>query len=91
MQVGDYARYRNTGTVGKVMDVTVEEKETWVLLDTYDLYYEASTLEPARPEQYHQVAFREKTLEESLEDVERMKESLEEAENTIGRITPSGT
>ena len=91
MKVGDYARYRNTGTVGKVMDVTVEGGVTWVLLDTYDLYYDASTLEAARPEQYHEVAFKEKTLEESLEEVERMKESLKEAEKTIGRITPSGT
>lgn len=91
MKVGDYARYRNTGTVGRVMDVTVEGGVTWVLLDTYDLYYDASTLEAARPEQYHEVAFKEKTLEESLEEVERMKESLEEAEKTIGRITPSGT
>jgi len=91
LKVGDYARYRNTGTVGKVMDVTVEGGVTWVLLDTYDLYYDASTLEAARPEQYHEVAFKEKTLEESLEEVERMKESLEEAEKTIGRITPSGT
>ena len=91
MKVGDYARYRNTGTVGKVMDVTVEGGVTWVLLDTYDLYYDTSTLEAARPEQYHEVTFKEKTLEESLEEVERMKESLEEAEKTIGRITPSGT
>jgi len=91
LKVGDYARYRNTGTVGKVMDTTVEGGVTWVLLDTYDLYYDASTLEPSGPEQYHRVAFKEKTLEESLEDVERLKESLEEAEKTIGRITPSGT
>jgi len=73
------------------MDVTVESGTTWVLLDTYDLYYDASTLEQASPKQYRKVAAKEKTLEESLEDVERMKESLEEAEKTIGRITPSGT
>jgi len=91
LKAGDYARYRNTGTVGKVMDVTVEGGVTWVLLDTYDLYYDASTLEPSGPEQYRQVAFKEKTLEESLEEVERLRESLEEAEKTIGRITPSGT
>lgn len=91
MNKGDFARYRNTGTVGKVVDVTVEGGATWVLLDTYDLYYDASALEPASPEQYRQVAQKEKTLEESLEEVERMKQSLEEAEKTIGRITPSGT
>ncbi|MGD0056657.1 MAG: DUF2098 family protein [Methanomassiliicoccales archaeon] len=91
MKVGDFARYRNTGTVGKVMDTTVEGGVTWVLLDTYDLCYDASALEPANPEQYHRVAVKEKTLEESLEEVERLKESLEEAEKTIGRITPSGT
>lgn len=91
MKIGDYARYRNTGTVGKVMDVTVEGGATWVLLDTYDLYYDTSALEPASPEQCQEVARREKTLEERLEDVERMKESLEEAEKAIGRISPSGT
>lgn len=91
MIIGDFARYRNTGTVGKVMDVRELEGTTWVLLDTYDLYYDLSTLDPAGPEQYREVTVKEKTLEERLEEVERMRESLEEAEKAIGRITPSGT
>jgi len=47
MKVGDFAKYRNTGTVGKVVEVVDKADGTWVLLDTYGLYYESSTLDPA--------------------------------------------
>jgi hypothetical protein len=41
MQIGDFAKYRNTGTVGKVMEIMDRPEGQWVLLDTYDLYYDA--------------------------------------------------
>ena len=46
MNIGDYARYKNTGTVGKVLEVKQEAGVEWILLDTFNLYYDATTLEP---------------------------------------------
>ncbi len=89
MNVGDFARYQNTGTVGKVLDVKEEEGVKWVHLDTYDLYYEASTLEPASEDEYRDVAKRDKDLKSKLEDLEGLTESLSKVD--ISRITPSGT
>ena len=89
MKTGDFARYQNTGTVGKVLDVSEEGGETWVHLDTYDLYYEASTLEPASEDEYRDVAKRDKDIHSKLEDLEGLTESLSKVD--ISRITPSGT
>jgi len=91
MQPGDFARYRNTGTVGKVLEVVDEPEGQWVLLDTYGLYYESSTLEPAKESDYKVKVLQETSLDQQLENVERLKAQLEEAEKAIARITPSGT
>ncbi|MCU0861521.1 MAG: DUF2098 domain-containing protein [Methanomassiliicoccales archaeon] len=91
MQPGDFAKYRNTGTVGKVMEVVDRPDGRWVLLDTYNLYYEASYLEPASESDYKVRKLEEASLEEQLEKMEQLKEQLAEAERNISRITPSGT
>ena len=91
MEVGDYARYMNTGTVGKVEDVMVEEGVHWVLLDVTQLYYDETKLEKASEEEYKPVTIREKTLEERLKDLEDMRQSMRELEDTYGDISPDGT
>ena len=91
MKVGDFARYRNTGTVGKVLEVADRPEGQWVLLDTYGLYYEASTLDPAQESEYKAKVQDETTLERQLEQVERLKETISEAERNIGRITIGGS
>lgn len=91
MNTGDFAKYRNTGTVGKVMEVVDRPDGRWVLLDTYDLYYEASYLEPASESDYKVKKLEEASLEEQLEKMEQLREQLAEAERNISRITPSGT
>jgi len=47
MQVGEFAKYRVTGTVGKVLEVRERDGVEWALLDTYDLWYVTSLLDPA--------------------------------------------
>ncbi|MEM2943828.1 MAG: DUF2098 family protein [Methanomassiliicoccales archaeon] len=91
MNVGDYARYKNTGTVGRIVEIKVEGNVTWALLDTYNLYYDLSTLEEAGPEEHRVAAEKEKGLEEKIEEIKKTRESLEEAEKVFSRITPSGT
>jgi hypothetical protein len=91
MKVGDFARYRNTGTVGKVVEIVDKAEGTWVLLDTYGLYYETSALDPATASEYKVRRQEETSLESQLENVERLKEQIEEAEKAISHISPSGT
>jgi hypothetical protein len=91
MKPGDLAKYRNTGTVGKVVEVKDGPEGRWVLLDTYGLYYEASYLEPASESEYKVRKLEESTLDQQMEQVEKLKAQIEEAQNVVSRITPSGT
>jgi hypothetical protein len=91
MQIGDFAKYRNTGTVGKVMDIMDRPEGQWVLLDTYDLYYDASTLESASEFDYKVRHLEEQSLDQQMEQVDRLKEQIEESMSNISRITASGT
>jgi hypothetical protein len=90
MQVGDIAKYRNTGTVGKIVDIMEEGKATWALLDTSDLYYDTTTLDPASADEYRGAAERERGLRDQLEDVEKLREQMAEISEKTSRITPSG-
>lgn len=90
MIVGDIAKYRNTGTVGKVEDIMVEGKVTWILLDTTRLYYDAATLDPASPDEYRGAADHERGQREQLEDIERLRQEMAEMAEKVSRITPSG-
>lgn len=90
MIVGDIVKYRHTGTVGKIEDITVEGKVTWVLLDTSHLYYDATTLDPAASDEYHDAADREKGQREQLEDIERLRQEMAEMAEKVSKITPSG-
>jgi hypothetical protein len=91
VEVGDFARYVNTGTVGKVEDVMEEEGVSWVLLDVTELYYDKAKLEKASEDEYKPVTIREKTLDERLQDLEDLHQSMLELEDTFGDITPDGT
>ncbi len=90
MIVGDLAKYRNTGTVGKIMDIREEEKGAWALLDTTDLYYEMSTLDPATDDEYKAVTQRDFGKRDQLQDLERLRQEMAEAAEKASRITPSG-
>jgi len=90
MIVGDIAKYRNTGTVGKVVDIMDEGKVTWALLDTSNLYYDSTTLDTATEEEYHGAAEREKGVRDQLEDIEKLREQMAEIAEKTSRITPSG-
>lgn len=91
MEVGDYARYVNTGTVGIVQDIKDEEEVTWALLDVTDLYYDVSKLEKASPEEYKRVTDKEKTMEERIQELRDMRESMVEFLQDYSDITPDGT
>lgn len=91
MKVGDFAKYRNTGTVGKVMEIRDRPEGQWVLLDIYDLYYDSSALEPASEVEYKVKHLEERSLDQQMEQVDRLKGQIEESMENISRITASGT
>ncbi|MBI0584202.1 MAG: DUF2098 domain-containing protein [Methanomassiliicoccus sp.] len=90
MIVGDIVRYRNTGTVGKVEDIKVDGQVTWALLDTSKLYYDATSLDPASPDDYREIIDREAGGKDQLEDIMRLRQEMEEMAEKVSRITPSG-
>jgi hypothetical protein len=90
MIVGDIVKYRNTGTVGRIEDIMVEEKVTWALLDTSDLYYDVSTLDPASEDDYRGAADREQGKRDQLEDLDRLRQEMAEMAEKVSKITPSG-
>ena len=89
MNVGDYARYKNTGTVGKVLEVKEEAGVEWILLDTFNLFYDAKTLEPGTVQEYKTFSVKERTTGLTVEDIEAMKEEIAKVER-YGSITASG-
>lgn len=90
MIVGDIAKYRNTGTVGKIVDIMEEGKAVWALLDTSKLYYDMTALDPAAPDEYRDAAERERGVRDQLEDVDRLRQEMAEMAEKTSRITPSG-
>lgn len=91
MEVGDYARYVNTGTVGIVQDIKDEREVTWALLDVTDLYYDVEKLEKASPDEYKHVTEKEKTLDERLQELRDMRENMVDFLTDYGDISPDGT
>lgn len=90
MKVGDIAKYRHTGTVGKIVEISEEGKVTWMLLDASNLLYDSTTLDPASEEEYRGAAEREKGVRDGLEDIDRLREEMEQMAEKVSRITPSG-
>jgi len=90
MKVGDLAKYRNTGSVGKIEDIMEEDGRTWALLDTTNLYYDVSSLDPARPEEYRKESVGDRGLKDQLAEIERMREQIEDIQAKASQITPSG-
>ncbi|MCG7841430.1 MAG: DUF2098 domain-containing protein, partial [Methanomassiliicoccales archaeon] len=87
MQEGDYAKYKVTGTVGKVLEVQERDGVEWAMLDTYELWYVTSLLEPALAAEYKRNSFKERTRTMSLEDMEAL---TKEVMADISTLTPSG-
>jgi hypothetical protein len=79
MQAGEYARYKNTGTVGKVVSSHIEGGVEWVELDN-KLVYDASYLEPASADDYRVSSVKDRVEGLDLEQIEKLKEELFKAE-----------
>lgn len=73
IEVGNYARYVNTGTVGKVMEISEFDGRKFALLDGTDLYYDIDYLEKAeRPAE-------RKDIKMDLETQRRIQDQMVDA------------
>lgn len=45
LKIGDIVKYINTGTIGSVIDIKVIDSDTWILIDSTNLYYNINLLE----------------------------------------------
>ena len=88
MQVGDFAKYRVTGTVGKVLEVRERDGVEWALLDTYGLWYVTSLLDPASADEYKRTSYKERTRKVVLGEMQGL---TEEVVADISTVTPSGS
>jgi len=89
MEVGDFAKYKNTGTVGKVSDIMTEGDVTWVLLDITDLYYDDRTLEAASEDEYVETSYKDRERKGSVKSVQDLLDTL--GEISIEDVSPGGT
>jgi hypothetical protein len=79
MEIGDYARYKNTGTVGRVVAKSQEAGVEWIELDN-SLLYQATYLEAASESDYKASSVKDRVVGLSLEEVEEMKKELMRAD-----------
>jgi hypothetical protein len=87
MQVGELAKYRATGTVGKVLEVRERDGVEWALLDTHSLWYVTSLLDPAQASEYKQFSYKERTRTVHVDEMHGLSQ---EVEVDISTVTPSG-
>jgi len=87
MQAGEFAKYRVTGTVGKVLEVQERNGVEWALLDTYSLWYVSSLLDPASADEYKRTSYKERTRTVVLGEMHGLSKDVEA---DISTLTPSG-
>jgi len=84
--VGDVLKYIPTSTVGKVTDVREKDGKIWAKLDSTNLYYEISLLQPADPSEYKAVSYKERekksstargAAEKTFEDLQKEEDELD--------------
>lgn len=77
ISIDDYVRYVDTGTVGKVLDIKMEDEIGWVLIDKTDLWYKSKLVEILDEKDINI-----KDIPTAREiDVEELKEKAEKLEN----------
>ena len=77
ISIDDYVRYVDTGTVGKVLDIKMEDEIGWVLIDKTDLWYKSELVEILEEKD---INIKDTPTGREV-DVEELKEKAEKLEN----------
>ncbi|MGI5964516.1 MAG: DUF2098 family protein [Candidatus Methanomethylophilaceae archaeon] len=90
MQVGDFAKYLPTSTVGKITEIKEVDGKVWIRLDYTGLYYGSEYLIPAEESEYSPISYkeREKKFEGRMQSIEEAAKTAREVD--ISEFMPSG-
>ncbi|MCL2141481.1 MAG: DUF2098 domain-containing protein [Methanimicrococcus sp.] len=89
IKVGDYVKYINTGTVGKIIEIMEDDEGIWAYLESTELYYKIEFLEST--EEVPIVAIKRRDLEAEIEKKIRIQEeAVESLQNVESRDAPGG-
>lgn len=85
IDVGKYARYTNTGTIGKVLEIVDIDGRKFACLEGTDLYYDIKYLEEtSKPKDRKEIKMDLKEQTKIQEEMLNSIESVEMSENTGG-------
>lgn len=77
--IESYVRYVDTGTIGKVLDVKIQDGVEWVLLDKTELWYRSNLVELLDEKDIKKSDFYDRQDDEV--DVDELKEKAREFED----------
>ena len=90
INIGSTVKYANTGTIGIVTELKVNEEGIWALLDTTQLYYQTSTLRLTQ-EHTHEVKQCKVTTGQTKEYLrEQVKEAMALSLEDVSQVTGGG-
>ena len=89
IKVGDYVKYINTGTVGKIIEIMEDDEGIWAYLESTELYYKIEFLEFT--EEIPIAEIRRRDLEADIEEKISIRESaVESFQSAESRDAPGG-
>lgn len=71
--VDSYVRYVDTGTIGQVLDVKIQDGVGWVLLDRTELWYRSNLVELLERKDIKKSDFYDRETDDDV-DVDELKE-----------------
>lgn len=77
IKIGSFIRYPSTGTVGKVLDIEIEDNRYWVKLDKTDLWYDSQFIEIISQSDFENTSPK-KIQSNKKETVDDIKDDLKE-------------
>ncbi len=90
INIGSTVKYINTGTIGIVTELKINEEGIWALLDTTQLYYQTSTLRLTQ-EHSHAPKQRKATTGQAKEYLkEQAKEAMALSLEDVSQVTGGG-
>jgi len=72
IEKGSYVIYNGTGTIGKIVDIKSENNESWIKVDSTDLWYNSQFIQAIDKAEEAKIESKFKK-EEAAEKVKRMK------------------
>ncbi len=78
--IDSHVRYVDTGTIGKVLDVKIQDGVGWVLLDKTELWYRSKLVELLDEKDIKRSAYYDREDDDEI-DVDELKEKAMEFED----------